>query len=133
MKGLTYALKIIVIVLNTIFLAGIIFFLIRLDAHAQSLRDWAGSILIFALPAVTLITIALTFHKKLEILTSVLRIIAILVNASFLVIFIYETASGHPKGFLRWLVYVTGYGLPVVNILAVALTFRKGKAETPAE
>ena len=130
MKGLTYALKIIVIVLNTIFLAGIIFFLIRLDAHAQSLRDWAGSILIFALPAVTLITIALTFHKKLEI---VLRIIAILVNASFLVIFIYETASGHPKGFLRWLVYVTGYGLPVVNILAVALTFRKGKAETPAE
>ena len=132
MKGLTYALKIIAIVLNTIFLAGIIFFLIRLGAHPQALRDWAGFILMFAFPPITLITIALTFHKKLEILTSVLKIIAIIVNASFLVILICVTAIGqvHLEGPGMWLLGLLGYGLPIVNILAVALTFRKGKEKT---
>ena len=130
MKGLTYALKIIAIVLNTIFLAGIIFFLIRLGAHPQTLRDWAGFILMFAFPPITLITIVLICLKKFQILTSVLKIIAIIVNASFLVILICVTAIGHVhlEGLAMWLIGLLGFGLPVVNVLAVALTFRKGKA-----
>jgi len=129
MKSLTNVLKIIVIVLNTIFLAGLIFSLIRLGAHPQTLRDWAGFILMFAFPPITLITIALTFHKKFQILTSVLKIIAIIVNASFLVILVCVTAIGHVhlEGLAMWLLGLLGYGLPVVNIVAVALTFRKGK------
>jgi len=135
MKRLTYALKIIAIVLNTIFLAGIIFFLIRLGAHPQTNLDWAGFIFMFAFPPIMLITIALTFHKKLEILTSVLRIIAIIVNTSFLVILICVTIIGHVRfeGPAMWLFGLLGYGLPVVNIVAMALTFRIGKAATPAE
>ncbi|HIJ51954.1 MAG TPA: hypothetical protein HPP66_02225 [Planctomycetes bacterium] len=135
MKGLTYALNIIAIVLNTIFLAGLIFFLIRLDAHAESLRDWAGFIFMFAFPPITLITIALSFHKKFEILAFVLGIIAIIVNSSFLTVLISVTAIGqvHLEGLAMWLIGLLGYGLPIVNIVAVALTFRKGKAEAPAE
>jgi len=129
MKSLTKALKITAIVLNAIFFAGIIFVLIMLGAHPQTLRDWAGFILMFAFPPITLITIALTFHKKFQILTSFLRIIAIIVNASFLVILIYATAIGHvhPEGLAVWLLSLLGYGLPVLNVLALALTFRKPK------
>jgi len=133
MKGLTKVVKIIAIVLNAIFLAVILLIVIRTGGRPQSLYDLAGFILIFGFPAVTLITIALTFHKRVQILTSVLKIIAIIVNASFLVMFIGATASGHLKGLAMWLVCVMGLGLPVVNILAMALTFRKGKAATPAE
>jgi len=129
MKSLTKALKITAIVLNAIFFAGIIFVLIMLGAHPQTLRDWAGFILMFAFPPITLITIALTFHKKFQILTSFLRIIAIIVNASFLVILICVTAIGHVhlEGLAMWMIGLLGYGLPVVNVLAVALTFRKCK------
>ena len=129
MKSLTYVLKIIAIVLNTIFLAGLIFFLIRLDDHPQTLRDWAGFILMFAFPPITLITIALTFHKKFQILTFVLIIIAIIVNASFLLILIYATAIGNvrPDSPAMLLFALLGYGLPVLNLLAMALTFTKGK------
>ena len=129
MKGLTKAVKIIAIVLNTIFFAGLIFFLIRHGAHPQYLLDWAGFISIFAFPPITVITIALTFHKKCRILTFALSVIAIIVNASFLVILIYATAIGHvhPEGLAVWLLSLLGYGLPVLNVLALALTFRKPK------
>jgi len=129
MKGLTKALKIIAIVLNIILLAGLICFLIRLGAHPQTLSDWAGFISMFAFPPITLITIALTFYKKFRILSSVLRIIAVIVNASFLLILICVTAIGrvHLEGLAMWLLGLMGYGLPVLNVLALALTFRKGK------
>jgi len=132
MKGVTYALKIIVIVLNGIFLAGLIFFLIRLGAHPRSLSDWAGFISMFAFSPITLITIALTFHKKCRILHSVLRIIAVIVNASFLLVLICFTAIGRVslEGFLFWMLGLLGYGLPVINVLAMALTFRKLKEKT---
>ena len=129
MKRLTKALNIIAIVLNTIFLAIFLLIVIWSGTRPESLRDWGGFILIFGFPAVTLVTIALTFHKKFQILHSVLKIIAIILNASFLVIFIHETTSGHFEGFVRWLVFLMCLGLPVVNVLTVALTFRKGKAE----
>jgi hypothetical protein len=130
MKRLTSVLKIIAIVLNSIFLAGIIFFLIRLGAHPVTLGDLAGFILIFAFPPVTLITLVLICLKKFQILTSILKIIAIIVNTSFLVILVCETAIGHVhlEGLGIWLLGLLGFGLPVVNVLAVALTFRKGKA-----
>ena len=132
MKGVTKALKIIAIVLNAIFLAGLIFFLIRLGARPRSLSDWAGFISMFAFPPVTLITIALTFHKKCRGLTSVLRIVTVIVNVSFLIILIYFTAIGRVslEGFLFWMLGILGYGLPVVNVLTLALTFRKEKEKT---
>ena len=134
MKSFTKAVKIIAIVLDTIFLAGLIFLLISLGAHPQSLRDWAGFILMFAFPPITLITIALTFHKKFRILTFFLRIIAIIVNAFFLLVLIHATAIGnvHLNGLAMWLFALLGYGLPVLNILALALTLRKGKEKNDA-
>lgn len=83
----------------------------------------------FAFPPITLITIVLTFNKKFQILTSVLKIIAIIVNASFLVTLICMMATGHfhLEGLAMWLLGLPGYGLPVVNVLDVVLTFRKRK------
>ena len=130
MKRLTKALKIIAIVLNSIFLAVILFIASRPGAHPQTLRDWAGFVLIFVFLPVTLITIALTFHKKVQILTSVLKIIAIILNISFLIILICEMADIGLEGLAQWLFCLMGLGLPVVNVLAMALTYRKGKEIT---
>lgn len=123
MKRLTKALKIIVIVLNGTFLAGLIFFLISFGPDPRTLNDWAGFISMFAFPPMTIITIALTFCKKLQVLASVLRIIAVIVNALFLIILIYVTAIGnvHIEGLALWIFGLLGYGLPVVNVVAVAL------------
>ena len=130
MKPISRTIRIIAIILNVVFLAGIVFFLIRLGADPQKFRDWAGFISMFAFSPVTLITIALTFHKKLAILTFILKVIAIIINASFLVILIWVTAIGnvHLKGFAMWLFGLLSYCLPVLNIVAVALTFRNEKA-----
>ena len=134
MKRFTKALNIIAIVLNTIFLAGILCVLISFGAYLESLRDLAGSILIIVLPAVTLVTIALTFRKEGKKLISILRIIAIIVNTSLLVILICEMVvpavkGARPGGLAQWLVCIMGLGLPVINVLTLVLTFRKGKAE----
>ncbi|MHC4397729.1 MAG: hypothetical protein ACYS1A_18960 [Planctomycetota bacterium] len=129
MKGLTYALKIIAIVLNSIFLAGILFGMSRFDVHPQGLHDWAGLIFILVFPAITLITIALTFHKKGKILTYVLRIIAIIVNVFILIIIISAIAVErvYLEDFAQWLVCLMDLGLPVLNLVALALTLRKEK------
>jgi hypothetical protein len=130
MKRLTKVLKITAIVLNTIFLVSILIIFSRTGAHLQTLRDWAEFILIFAFPLVTLITMALICLKKFKILTSVFKIIAIVVNAYFLVFLIYAMAVErvYLEGLAVCLVYLMYSGLPVVNVLAVVLTFRKGKA-----
>lgn len=129
MERLNKAIKINAIILNAVFLVGIIFFLIRLGADPRNLRDWAGFISIFAFPPITLITIALTFHKKLEILTFALKLIAVILNASFLFILIWVTTLGRVnfEGFAIWLFGLLGYGLPVINLAALALTFRNAK------
>ena len=130
MKGLIKALKIIAIVLNAIFLAVILLVVSGTGADPQNLRDWAAFILLFALPPVTLITIALTFHKKSVILTFVLKIIAMIVNASFLVILICETVIGHVNLEGSWmLLFVFMVFLPVINVVAVALMYRTGRAD----
>ena len=132
MKGVSKALKIIAIVLNGIFLAGLILFLISFGPDPRTLNDWAGFISMFAFPPMTIITIALTFGKKLQVLASVLRIIAVIVNVLFFIILIYVTAIGnvHIEGLAMWLFCLLGYGLPVVNLVAVALAFRKEKETT---
>lgn len=129
MEKLNKAIRINVIILNAVFFTGMIFFLIRLGADPRNLRDWAGFILIFAFPPITLVTIALTFQKKLQILTFVLKIIAIILNASFLLILIWVTALGrvHLEGIAIWLFGLLGYGLPVINLIALALTFIRTK------
>jgi hypothetical protein len=129
MERLNKAIRINAIILNAVFLLGIILFLIRLGADPRNLRDWAGFISFFAFPPITLITIALTFQKKLQILTLVLKIIAIILNASFLLILIWVTALGnvHLDGIVMWLFGLIGYGLPVINLTAIALTFRRAK------
>ena len=82
MKSLTYVLKITAIALNTYFSAWLLLFVCSgYGGHPLSLYAWVSSILICAVPPVTLITIALTFHKNLKILNSVLTIIAIILNA----------------------------------------------------
>jgi hypothetical protein len=129
MKGVAQALKIIAIVLNVIFSAGLILFLIRLGADPRTLLDWAGFISMFAYPPVTGIAIALTFGKKLQAICLVLRIIAVIVNVLFFIILIYVTAIGnvHLEGPAMWIFGLLSYGLPLVNVLALALTFRKEK------
>ena len=135
MKVLTTILEIIAIVLNTIFLAGILVVVTRLGANPQTLGDWAGLILMFTFPPVTVVTIALTFQKKVQILTAVLRIATIIVNASFLIILICEMAAGRVnlEGLAQWLLALLGFALPVVNVLAVVLTFRKGEPISAAQ
>jgi hypothetical protein len=81
-KSLTYVLKITAIALNTYFSAWVLLFVCSgYGGHPLSLYACLSCILICAVPPVTLITIALTFHKNLKILNSVLRIIAIILNA----------------------------------------------------
>jgi len=134
MKDLTKTLKIIAIVLNAIFLAGIIYGMTRYAVHPQDLHDRVGLIFILLFPAVTLVAITLTFHKKAKILTSILRIIAIIVNALFFIILISAIAlkGVNLQHFSQLLVCIFGLGLPVLNIIAFALTFRKPKAVIPA-
>lgn len=129
MERLNKAIRINAIILNAVFLVGIILFLIRLGADPRNLRDWAGFILIFAFPPITLITCALTFNKKLKILTFALKIIAIILNASFLLILIWVTALGrvHLEGIAVWLFGLLGYGLPLINLTALALAFIRAK------
>ncbi len=133
MKGRTYTLKITAFGLNSIFLAGILFIVSRTGVHPLSLHAWAVCIFILLFPSVTLITMALTFHKKAKILTPVLRIIAIIVNVLFLIIFISAIALQRLSlhHFVQWLVYLMALALPVLNLVALAVTFIKVKEKKP--
>lgn len=133
MKDLTKTLKIIAIVLNAIFLAGIIYGMTRFGVDPSGLLDLIGCIFILVFPAVTLVTFLLTFHKKAIILTSVLRIITVIINILFLIILISAIVLEgiSLEHFFQLLVVTFGLGLPVLNIVAFLLTFRKPKAAIP--
>jgi len=92
----------------------------------SSLLDWIRGILIFALPVVMLITIALTFYKKFKILHSVLRIIAIILNAHALIILIWFEQD--PLDYLA--LYLIYYAFAVGNLVVLALTFIKQNEKT---
>ena len=132
MKGPGKAFKIIVIILNGIFLVGLISFIIKLGADPRTVLDWAGFISMFTFAPITIVAIALTFGKKLQILRLVLRIIAIILNTLLLIILIYVTAVGNVQleGHAMWIFSLFCYGLPVVNIASLALTYRKPKERT---
>lgn len=117
------ALKITTIVLNGIFIVGLICFIIKLGADPRTLLDWAGFISMFGFAPVTIVAIALTFGKKLKILRLVLRIIAIILNALLLIILIYVTADGRVQleGLAMWIFGLLCYGLPAVNIASLVL------------
>ncbi len=129
MKSLTYLLKITAIALNTYFSAWLLLFVCSgYGGHPLSLYACLSCILICAVPPVTLITIALTFHKKFKILTSVLRIIAIMLNAYLLIPLIWfqhEILDDMPL----W-AYLIYCGLPALNLVALAFTLRKEKEKT---
>ena len=131
MKGGNKTLTIIAIVVNAIFLAGLLFGMSMYGARAEGRLDKVGLIFILVFPAVTLITIALTFRKEGKKLASVLRIIAVIVNVLFLIILISAMVLAlerlHNQDFAQWLVCILGLGLPVLNLVALALTFRKTK------
>jgi len=129
MKSLTYVLKITAIALNTYFSAWVLLFVCSgYGGHPLSLYAWVSSILICAVPPVTLITIALTFHKNLKILTSVLRIIAIILNAHLLVPLIwFHHEILEDLVLVPYLIYC---GLPILNLVALAFTLRKEKENT---
>ena len=100
MKSLTYVLKITAIALYTLLSACVLLLVCnRFADHPLSLRTWVSSILVCAVPPVMLITIALTFHKKFKILTSVLKITAIALNTYFSAYVLSHVGSGlggHP-------------------------------------
>jgi len=129
MKSLTYVLKITAIALNTFVSACVLLFVCSgYGGHPRSLRDWVGSILICAIPPVTLITIALTFHKKFKILTSVLKITAITLNTIFLPLvlsFVGSGFGGHPLSLRAWVSSILVLAIPPVTLITLALTFLK--------
>ena len=131
MNSLTYVLKITAIALNTYFSAWVLSLVCcGFGGHPLSLRAWVSSILVLAVPPVTLITIALTFHKNLKFLTSVLRIIAIILNAHLLVPLIwFRHEILDDMALWAYLIYC---GLPALNLVALAFTLRNEKEKTPA-
>ncbi|MHC4735664.1 MAG: hypothetical protein ACYTDW_14590, partial [Planctomycetota bacterium] len=76
-----------------------------------------------------LVTIALTFRKEGKMPACVLKVIAIIVNILFLIILISARALVRISldYFGPLLVCIMGLGLPVLNVVALALTFRKEK------
>ena len=130
MKALTYVLKLSAIALNTYFLHFVLSFVRSgFGGHPLSLLVWVGRILVLAIPPVTLITIALTFQKKFKILTSVLRIIAIILNAHLLIPLIwFRHEILDDMALWAYLIYC---GLPALNLIALAVTFIKEKEKKP--
>ena len=98
MNSLTYLLKITAIALNTYFSAWLLLFVCSgYGGHPLSLYACLSCILICAVPPVTLITIALTFHKNRKILNSVLTIIAIISRRPASSVFSPGLRPGAPK------------------------------------
>ncbi|KPL24437.1 MAG: hypothetical protein AMJ75_03805 [Phycisphaerae bacterium SM1_79] len=91
-----------------------------------SLLVWIRGILIFAIPVVMIISIELTFYKKFKILHSVLRIIAVILNAHALIVLIWFEQD--PLDYLA--LYLIYYAFAVGNLVVLALTFIKQKENT---
>ncbi len=127
MKELTKVLVIAAIVPNFIFFTFVLSAICNdYGSNTLSLRGWLGVILIFAISPIMLITIALTFYKKFKILTSVLRIIAIILNAHALIILIWFEQD--PLDYLE--LYLMYYAFTIGNLVVLALTFIKQKEKT---
>ena len=133
MKKCIKNLRITAVVLNAIFLAGIIYGMTRYGVHLRGLHDKAGFMFALVFPAVTLVALALTFLKRPISLTSVLRNIALILNGLFLILLISAMAlkGVNVEHFTQLMVCVLGIGIPALNLVALALTFIKQKEKTP--
>ena len=129
MKELTKVLIIAAIIPNFMFFT---FFLSAIcndyGTLTPSLLDWLRGILMFTLSPIMLITIALTFYKKFKILHSVLRIIAIILNAYFLIGLIWSRHEILTD--LAFEAYIIYCAFPAANLVVLALTFIKQKEKT---
>jgi len=132
MKTLTTVIKIIAIVLNTLLIAFFAYCMISSIASGDLHMDegfymWIGMPLILTCFPLSLITIVLTFLKKTRTFACVLKLISIALNiCSFAYMVCAALAQGvHAEGFFLWLILLTIYALPLLNILTIALTFRK--------
>ena len=134
MKPPTKAFKTTALVLNAVFLGGLIYGITRYGLYLRDLHDRVGFIFTLVFPAVTLITISLTFHSRLKILTFVLKVIAIIVNTLFLIVLISAIVlkGVNLEQFSQLMVCIWGLGLPVINILAMVLPLPKAKAAIPS-
>ena len=94
----------------------------------SSLLDLLRGILIFAISPIMLIIIALTFYKKFKILHSVLRIIAVILNAYFLIGLIWSWREELTDITLE--AYIMFCAFPASNIIVLALTLIKLKEKT---
>ena len=132
MKGGSRTLKIIAIVVNGIFLAGLIYGVTMYGVHLRDVHDRVGFIFTLVFPTVTLVATVLTFRREGRECTCVLRVIAVIVNVLFLIIFISAIAlKGVNLEYLGQLpVCIMGLGLPVLNVVVLALAFRKEKQTT---
>lgn len=131
MKGVTAIVKIIAIVLNVIFLAFLIFTVKSkgVVVGQADFREWAGLILTFTFPPVTLVALAFDFLKKKPTISFALKIISIIINFSYLISIILEVVRGR-FGYVVFniLMLVLLAGLPILNIFAILPTFQKGRA-----
>jgi hypothetical protein len=129
MRDLTKVLIIAAIIPNFTFLT---FFLLAIfndyGTLTTSLLDLLRGILTFAIAPIMLITIALTFYKKFKILTSVLRIIAVILNAYFLIGLIWSRHEILTDLALDTFLIYCAY--PAANLVVIALTFIKQKEKT---
>jgi len=131
MKGVTAVVKIIAIVLNVIFLAFLLFTVKYKGFIGQAdFREWAGLILTFTFPPVTLAALAFDFLKKKSTISFALKVVSIIINISYLISIILEVVRGR-FGYVVFnvLMLVLLAGLPIVNLLAILLTFEKGRAD----
>ena len=133
MKKFIKNLRITAVVLNAVFLAGIIYGITRYGVNLRGLHDKAGFMFALVFPAVTLVALALTFLKRPISLTSVLRNIALILNGLFLILLISAMAlkGVNVEHFTQLMVCVLGIGIPALNLVALALTFIKQKEKTP--
>jgi hypothetical protein len=132
MKGVTAVVKNIAIVLNVLFLAFLLFTVKSKGVvfGQADFREWAGLILTFTFPPVTLVALAFDFLKKKPAISFYLKVISIIINFSYLITIIFEVVRGR-FGYVVFniLMLVLLAGLPIVNLLAILPTFQKCRAD----
>ena len=129
MKTLSAILKIVAIALNTIFLTIVLIFIARWGPYTENILTWTATILFLTSPAVSLITIVFTFLKKIKILTNVLKVFTIVLNVSLLIVssclLALQLVNFGGTGILWQVFLLMCFLTPVINILAIALPFRR--------
>ena len=128
MKTLSAILKIVAIAINTIYLTIGLILIARRGPYTENILAWAATILFLTSPPASLIAIVFTFLKKIKILTNVLKVFAIVLNISLLIVSICLLLQlGNLVGMdiLTLVFLLLCFLTPIINILAIALPFRR--------